>query len=91
MADQILCACGERLLQKKLYSSIFLTGKGFGRTDWAPEFMKQVCHRRRVFAEPSLFARGAALKAGDYLEERSSYPFVCLCEGKLRSRWLWRS
>ena len=85
MADQILCACGERLLQKKLYSSIFLTGKGFGRTDWAPEFMKQVCHRRRVFAEPSLFARGAALKAGDYLEERSSYPFVCLCEGKLRS------
>ena len=60
MADQILCACGERLLQKKLYSSIFLTGKGFGRTDWAPEFMKQVCHRRRVFAEPSLFARGAA-------------------------------
>lgn len=85
MVDQILCACGERLLQKKLYSSIFLTGKGFGRTDWAPEFMKQVCHRRRVFAEPSLFARGAALKAGDYLEERSSYPFVCLCEGKLRS------
>ena len=85
MADQILCACGERLLQKKLYSSIFFTGKGFGRTDWAPEFMKQVCHRRRVFAEPSLFARGAALKAGDYLEERSSYPFVCLCEGKLRS------
>ena len=85
MADQILCACGERLLQKKLYSSIFLTGKGFGRTDWAPEFMKQVCHRRRVFAEPSLFARGAALKARDYLEERSSYPFVCLCEGKLRS------
>ena len=85
MADQILCACGERLLQKKLYSSIFLTGKGFGRTDWDPEFMKQVCHRRRVFAEPSLFARGAALKAGDYLEERSSYPFVCLCEGKLRS------
>ena len=85
MADQILCACGERLLQKKLYSSIFLTGKGFGRTDWAPEFMKQGGHRRRVFAEPSLFARGAALKAGDYLEERSSYPFVCLCEGKLRS------
>ena len=38
-----------------------------------------------MFAEPSLFARGAALKAGDYLEERSSYPFVCLCEGKLRS------
>lgn len=85
MADKILCACGERFLQKKLFSSIFLTGKGFARTDWAPEFMKQVCSRRRVFVEPSLFARGAALKAEDYLHEKTSYPFVCLCEGKLKS------
>ena len=85
MADKILCACAERFLQKKLFSSIFLTGKGFARTDWAPEFMKQVCHRRRVFVEPSLFAKGAALKAEDYLHEKTSYPFVCLCEGKLRS------
>ena len=85
MADKILCACGERFLQKKLFSSIFLTGKGFTKTDWAPDFMKQVCNRRRVFVEPSLFARGAALKADDYLHEQTSYPFVCLCEGKLRS------
>ena len=26
---------GNSFSQKKLYSSIFLTGKGFGRTDWA--------------------------------------------------------
>lgn len=85
MADKILCACGERFLQKRLFSSVFLTGKGFAKTDWAPEFMKQVCSRRRVFVEPSLFARGAALKAEDYLHEKTSYPFVCLCEGKLKS------
>lgn len=85
MADKILCACGERFLQKRLFSSIFLTGKGFSRTDWAPEFMKQVCTKRRVFAEPALFAKGAALKAEDYLREKPSYPFVCLCEGKLKS------
>lgn len=85
MADKILCACGERFLSKKLFSSIFLTGKGFSRTDWAPEFMKQVCSRRRVFVEPALFAKGAALKAEDYLHEKTSYPFVCLCEGKLKS------
>jgi len=85
MADKILCACGERFLQKRLFSSVFLTGKGFTRTDWAPEFMKQVCNRRRVFVEPSLFAKGAALKAEDYLQEKTSYPFVCLCEGKLKA------
>ena len=47
--------------------------------------MKQVCNRRRVFAEPALFARGAALKAEDYLHEKTSVPFVCLCEGKIKS------
>lgn len=85
MADRILCACGDRFLKKKLFSSVFLTGKGFSKTDWAPDFMKQVCNRRRVFVEPSLFARGAAFKAEDYLHERSSYPFICICEGKLKS------
>ncbi len=85
MADKILCACSDRMMQKKLYSSVFLTGKGFARTDWAPDFMKKVCHRRRVFVEPSLFAKGASLKAEDYLHERTSYPFVCICEGKLKS------
>jgi len=85
MADKILCACSDRMLQKKLFSSVFLTGKGFSKTDWAPEFMKQVCKRRRVFVEPSLFARGAALKAEDYLHENTSYPFICVCEGKLKS------
>lgn len=85
MADKILCACSDRMMQKKLYSSVFLTGKGFARTDWAPDFMKKVCYRRRVFVEPALFAKGAALKAEDYLHERTSYPFVCICEGKLKS------
>lgn len=85
MADRILCACGERFLQKKVFSSIFLTGKGFARTDWAPEFMKQICNRRRVFAEPALFAKGAAYKAESYLKKKSSYPFCCICEGKIRS------
>ena len=85
MADKILCACSDRMMQKKLYSSVFLTGKGFSRTEWAPDFMKRVCHRRRVFVEPALFAKGAALKAEDYLHERTSYPFVCICEGKLKS------
>ena len=85
MADRILCACGDRFLKKKIFSSIFLTGKGFARTDWAPEFMKQICNRRRVFAEPALFAKGAAYKAESYLRKPGAYPFRCICEGKLRS------
>ncbi len=85
LADRILCSCGERLLSKKLFSSIFLTGKGFDRTDWAGEFMKLVCHRRKVFAEPVLFARGAAYKGADCCQSATSYPYIFICEGRLKT------
>lgn len=85
LADRILCACSERILQKRLFSALILTGKGFDGTDWAPEFMKQLCSRRRVFAEKSLFAKGALYKANDYLKEKTSYPFACICEGRLKT------
>ncbi len=35
--------------------------------------------------EPELFARGAAFKGMDYLQEKTSYPFTCICEGRLHS------
>lgn len=85
LADRILCSCGERLLSKKLFSSIFLTGKGFDRTDWAGEFMKMVCHRKKVFAEPVLFARGAAYKGADCRQSATSYPYIFICEGRLKT------
>lgn len=85
LADKILCSCADRILQKRLYSAIVLTGKGFESTEWAPEFMRQICSRRRVFAEKSLFAKGALFKARDYLQDKSSYPFVSICEGRLKT------
>lgn len=85
LADKIVSSCAERLLQKKLFSSIFLTGKGFERQEWAGDFMKLLCTRRKVFVEQELFARGAAYKGMDYLDEKTSYPFVCICEGRLHS------
>lgn len=85
LADKILCSCADRILQKRLFSAIVLTGKGFENMDWAPEFMKQVCSRRRLFVENSLFSKGALMKAADYLREKSSYPFICICEGRLKT------
>ena len=85
LADRILCSCADRILQKRLFSAIVLTGKGFENTEWAPEFMKQVCSRRRLFVENSLFSKGALMKAADYLQEKSSYPVICICEGRLKT------
>ena len=85
LADKILCSCADRILQKRLFSSIVLTGKGFETTEWAPEFMRQICSRRRVFVETSLFSKGALYKASDYLLEKSAYSFTCICEGRLKT------
>ncbi len=83
LADKILCSCGERFLQKKLFSSIFLTGKGFETQDWAADFMKLVCARRKVYVDTALFVQGAAYKAADMERDKTSYPYVLICDGRL--------
>ena len=85
LADKILCSCGERLMQKKLYSGVFLTGKGFETQEWATDFMQLICNKRRVYVEMDLFSKGAAYKAEDYIREKTAYPFTCICEGHLNT------
>lgn len=85
MADQLLCKFSEQILQKRLFSAVILTGRGFDHTVWAPGFMKQICSHRKVFSESSLFSRGAVLRAADYLQEKTAFPFACICDGRLKS------
>ncbi len=85
LGDKILCSCADRLMQKKLYSSVFLAGKGFLKREWAEDFMKLLCSKRRVYMEPVVFAKGAAYKAADYLHEATSYPFTFICDGRLNT------
>lgn len=85
MADKILSTCADRLLQKRLFSAIILTGKGFETTDWATDFIRTVSFRRRVFQEHSLFALGAYYKAIDTTREKTSYGFTCICDSRLKT------
>lgn len=85
LADKILCSCAERLLDRKLYSAIFLTGIGFAKQEWAAGFMKMVCTRRKVYVEHEIYCRGAAWKGADLMREKTVFPFQCICDGRLRS------
>ena len=85
LGDKILCTCAERLMQKRLFSAIILTGRGFAQTDWAADFMQQICKRRRVFAEMDVFTRGALIRSEDLCEAQSAYHFTCICEGRLKT------
>lgn len=97
MGDLILESCAKRLLARKVFSSVFLTGKGFVTTDWAPDFLAYVCQKRKVFAGQHVFASGAAYAAADQLRRTTSYPFTFLCDGRIDSavsvnaRWGGRS
>lgn len=85
MMDQLLCTFSDRVLQKRLFSAIILTGRGFDNTVWAPGFIKQVLSRRKVFSESSLFSRGAVLKAADCLREKTAFPYTFICDGRLKA------
>ena len=85
LGDTILTACADRLFKKRLISSVFLTGKGFENTSWAPHFLKTICSKRRVFAEQNIFAAGAAYRGFDGLQPVTSYPYTMLCEGRIQS------
>ena len=85
MGDSILSSCADRLLARKIISSVILTGKGFVSTDWAPGFLKKVCFKRKVFAGQHIFASGAAVAAADSLKEDTAFPYVFMCEGRTKA------
>ena len=78
LADRIMADAAKRCMGNDIYSSVFLTGKGFERTDWARSFIELICKRRRVLYEPGLFAIGAAICAGQSENDlENGYTIVC--------------
>ena len=85
IADTILSACADRMLARKVVTSVYLTGEGFSSADWAGEFVRKLCNKRKVFLGQHLFADGAAYIAYDSTLPQSRYPYICLCEGRISS------
>lgn len=80
VADKLLRGVAERIIGRKSYSSVFLSGRGFADTGFAEEFMRFLCERRCVCIEAQLFAIGAAYAAGmacGELEMKEKYQLIC--------------
>ena len=86
LADRILSTCAARMMNKKVISTVFLTGKGFENPQWPEEFLRFVCNKRRVFGGQNLYSKGAAFVAFDSLQQASAYPYICVCEGRIPSQ-----
>ncbi len=86
LADNIVSSCAERMLAKKIVSSVCLSGKGFGQVNkWGQKTLALLCNRRKVFYEGQLFAKGAAYLAYDLEQATTAYPYLCICDGRLAS------
>ena len=83
LADRILVTCAERLFKNKIFSAVILTGKGFQSIDWAPEFTKTICKRRKVYADDEIFSRGAGFRGADLASEHPIFQFTPICDGRI--------
>ena len=85
LADKILTSVAEKVMDKKKFSSIFLTGQVFAEHEWADGFISYLCSRGKVYLDTNIFAKGAAFKGVDLESENSIYNLTAICEGRLRS------
>ena len=82
LGDRIITDAAKKCLGNDIFSTVFLTGRGFERTDWAKGFISYVCKRRRVMYEQGLFAIGAAELAEELFfgEEK---PYLIFCDTRV--------
>ncbi|MEF9941318.1 MAG: DUF5716 family protein [Lachnospiraceae bacterium] len=77
----------QNVFEKKLVSSVFLTGEGF-ENNWYPNSLKVLCNGRRAFLGNNLYSKGACytsyrkslerVDAPIYLDETKLIEQICL-------------
>lgn len=86
-ADESFKAMIENVFEKKVVSSVYLTGEGF-ENSWYPNSQKVLCNGRRAFLGNNLYSKGACYtsirKCADkeegptYLDESKLMDRICL-------------
>lgn len=71
----------QSVFEKKMISSVFLTGEGF-QNDWYSNSRRVLCNGRRAFSGNNLFSKGACYTAVSRLQMRTDGP-IYLDETKM--------
>ena len=80
-ADAMFCKFIESVFDKRIVSSVFLTGEGF-ENNWYPKSLRVLCNGRRAFIGNNLYSKGACYTAYRKLYMHIENP-VYLSENKL--------
>lgn len=77
-ADHLLAANAEKVLRNRHFASVILTGPGFNRMDWSPNFQRSVCKgQRKLYQDKTVFAQGGLLAGRAAVEKRELPRLVC--------------
>lgn len=74
----------QSIFDKKLVSSVFLTGEGF-ENNWYPNSLRVLCNGRRTFMGNNLYSKGACYTAWRKVEGQTDAP-IYLDETKMTER-----
>ena len=77
----MFCKFIESVFDKRIVSSVFLTGEGF-ENEWYPKSLRVLCNGRRAFIGNNLYSKGACYTAYRKLYMHIENP-VYLSEDKL--------
>ena len=80
-ADEHFKCFIQSVFDKKLVSSVFLTGEGF-ENNWYPNSLRVLCNGRRAFMGNNLYSKGACYTAYRRIEEKEDEP-IYLDETKM--------
>lgn len=80
-ADEHFKCFIQSVFDKKLVSSVFLTGDGF-ENNWYPNSLRVLCNGRRAFMGNNLYSKGACYTAFRRIEEQFEAP-IYLDETKM--------
>ncbi|MDD2979082.1 MAG: DUF5716 family protein [Hespellia sp.] len=80
-ADAVFCKFVQSVFDKRIVSSVFLTGEGF-ENEWYPNSLRVLCNGRRAFIGNNLYSKGACYTAYRKMFVHMENP-VYLAEGKL--------
>ena len=80
-ADSMFCKFIEGVFDKRIVSSVFLTGEGF-ENNWYPNALRLLCNGRRAFIGNNLYSKGACFTSYRKMYMQVKDP-VYLSDGKL--------
>lgn len=83
-ADESFKAFIQSVFEKKVISSVYLTGEGF-ENNWYPNSLKVLCNGRRAFVGNNLYSKGACYTSVRIFRDDNDGP-VYLDESKMTER-----